>query len=242
MCVCVCVCVCVCACVHVCVCVCVCVKRILRAGGCPAVVAQWRNTGGSSQKCPGFDSRRLSPFSLSFFFCLITSKFIYFQREARCSEQIYNRITVCLEVWYAPSDNFPLNHQVTCRELLDIIKCPLVQIWESGTCYIHSLVGMSTCCNGRNVITQHTQIHKHMHAHTQTHTRMHTHIHMHACTYVLHKWYSMPQSHTWQPFSMCRQNSVRAVGCPAVVAQWQRCPGFNSRRLPAFLLSSIFAS
>ena len=27
--------------------------------------------------------------------------------------------------------------------------------------------------------------------------------------YVLHKWYWMPQSHTWQPLSMCRQNSVR---------------------------------
>ena len=36
-------------------------------------------------------------------------------------------------------------------------------------------------------------------------------------------------------------------GCPTVVAQWQntgysgqRCPGFNSRWLPAFSLSSIF--
>ena len=27
--------------------------------------------------------------------------------------------------------------------------------------------------------------------------------------YVLHKWYWMPQSHTWQPLSMCHQNSVR---------------------------------
>ena len=26
---------------------------------------------------------------------------------------------------------------------------------------------------------------------------------------VLHRWYGMPQSHTWQPLSMCRQNSVR---------------------------------
>ena len=30
--------------------------KIVRAGGCPAVVAQWLNTGGSSKKCPGFDS------------------------------------------------------------------------------------------------------------------------------------------------------------------------------------------
>ena len=27
------------------------------------------------------------------------------------TQQIYNRITVCLEVWYAASDNFPLNHK-----------------------------------------------------------------------------------------------------------------------------------
>jgi len=27
--------------------------------------------------------------------------------------------------------------------------------------------------------------------------------------YVQHKWYWMPQSHTWQPLSMCRQNSIR---------------------------------
>ena len=26
--------------------------------------------------------------------------------------------------------------------------------------------------------------------------------------YVLHKWYWMPQSHTWQPLHMCCQNSV----------------------------------
>ena len=26
---------------------------------------------------------------------------------------------------------------------------------------------------------------------------------------VLHRWYWMPQSHTWQPLSMCYQNSVR---------------------------------
>ena len=26
--------------------------------------------------------------------------------------------------------------------------------------------------------------------------------------YILHRWYWMPQLHTWQPLSMCRQNSV----------------------------------
>ena len=34
----------------------------MRVGGRPAVVAQWQNTGGSSQRCPGFDSRQLPAF------------------------------------------------------------------------------------------------------------------------------------------------------------------------------------
>ena len=38
-----------------------------RAGGCPAVVAQWQSTGGSSQRCPGFKSWRLSDYSLFHF-------------------------------------------------------------------------------------------------------------------------------------------------------------------------------
>ena len=38
------------------------------AGGCPAVVTQWQSTGSSSQKCPGFDSRRLKAVSLSLIF------------------------------------------------------------------------------------------------------------------------------------------------------------------------------
>ena len=33
------------------------VQRIVRVGGCLAVVALWQSTGGSSQRCPGFDSQ-----------------------------------------------------------------------------------------------------------------------------------------------------------------------------------------
>ena len=44
------------------------IQRIVRVGGCPAVVAQWQSTGGSSQRCPGFDSQQLSAFSLSSIF------------------------------------------------------------------------------------------------------------------------------------------------------------------------------
>ena len=39
----------------------------MRAGGCPAVVAQWQSTGSSSQRCPGFDSQRLLAFSFPLF-------------------------------------------------------------------------------------------------------------------------------------------------------------------------------
>ena len=45
-------------------------KVIVRVGGRPAVVAQWQSTGGSSQRCPGFDSRSLPAFSL---FSIFTS-------------------------------------------------------------------------------------------------------------------------------------------------------------------------
>ena len=33
-----------------------------RVGGCPVAVAQWQSTGGSSWRCPGFDSRLLLAF------------------------------------------------------------------------------------------------------------------------------------------------------------------------------------
>ena len=55
------------------------IQRIVRVGGCPAVVAQWQSTGGSSQRCPGFDSRRLPAFFTFLYFRLITSNFLYFQ-------------------------------------------------------------------------------------------------------------------------------------------------------------------
>ena len=48
----------------------------MRVGGRPAVVAQWQSTGGSSQRCPGFDSWRLPAFLTFLYFRLITSKFI----------------------------------------------------------------------------------------------------------------------------------------------------------------------
>ena len=66
----------------------------MRVGGYPVVVAQWDITGGSRQRCPGFDSWRLKAevswvrllaaavlFTFTYFI-LITSKFIYFQCEA----------------------------------------------------------------------------------------------------------------------------------------------------------------
>ena len=36
--------------------------RIVRVGGCPAIVAKWQSTGSSSQRCPGFNSRQLPAF------------------------------------------------------------------------------------------------------------------------------------------------------------------------------------
>ena len=48
-------------------------QRIVRVDGRLAVVAQWQNTGGSSQRCPGFDSWLLPTFSLSSIFTFISS-------------------------------------------------------------------------------------------------------------------------------------------------------------------------
>ena len=39
-------------------------QMLATIGGCLAVMAQWQSTGGSSQRCPGFDSRQLLAFSL----------------------------------------------------------------------------------------------------------------------------------------------------------------------------------
>ena len=87
----------------------------MRAGGCPAVVAQWQNAGGSSQV-----SWVPLPATASFFtflyFHLIISKFIYFQCEARCSEQIlYSQClsvanTEYLQVWRGPALPRPSTH------------------------------------------------------------------------------------------------------------------------------------
>ena len=50
------------------------IEGIVRVGGCPGVMVQWQSTGGSSQRCPGFNSQRLPDLSLS---DLIISKFLY---------------------------------------------------------------------------------------------------------------------------------------------------------------------
>ena len=59
----------------------------MRVGGRLAIMSQGQSTGGSSQRCPGFDSQRLPTFSFLYFH-LITSKFIYFQHEARRSTHV----------------------------------------------------------------------------------------------------------------------------------------------------------
>ena len=56
------------------------IQRIVGVGGYPVAVAWWQSTGGSSQRCPGF--------SRPFHFHLITSKFLYFHHETRCSEHL----------------------------------------------------------------------------------------------------------------------------------------------------------
>ena len=73
-----------------------------------SVVVQWQSTGGSSQRCPGFASRWLPAFTFLYLH-LITSKFIYFQREARCSEQIITLITQQFTMYF-PASIFVICH------------------------------------------------------------------------------------------------------------------------------------
>ena len=49
------------------------VEGCIRVGGCPAVVAQWQSIGCSSQRCPGFNFRRLPAFSTFCFNSFISS-------------------------------------------------------------------------------------------------------------------------------------------------------------------------
>ena len=44
------------------------VHTIVEVGGCLVAVAQWQSFGGSSQRCPRFNSRWLPTFSLSSIF------------------------------------------------------------------------------------------------------------------------------------------------------------------------------
>ena len=59
---------------------------IVRAGDCPAVVAQWQSTGGSSQVC--WVQLLVTASARFFHFPLFSPhKFLHFQCEARCSGQ-----------------------------------------------------------------------------------------------------------------------------------------------------------
>ena len=67
-------------------------------------MAQWQSTGGSSQRCPGFNSRRLPAFFTFLYFRLITSKFIYKSKWllADCSIGMYDLVAqACLKTAYA---------------------------------------------------------------------------------------------------------------------------------------------
>ena len=71
------------------------IQRIVRVGGCPAVMAQWQSTGGSSQRCPGFDSQRLLAFFTFLYFRLITSKFIYSLMHLKNYQREINATNMC---------------------------------------------------------------------------------------------------------------------------------------------------
>ena len=76
----------------------------------------------SIHKCPGFDSRQLRTGLFTFlYFHLITSKCIYFQREARCSEHLEWKTT------QHGGTIFPVNPQRTSDDTY----------WVDTTCAVH---------------------------------------------------------------------------------------------------------
>ena len=80
--------------------------RIVRAGGCPSVVAQWQSTGSSSQRCPGFDSRQLPAFSLSSIFAI--NSFISSVRQDALSsvKLICSSVWLCWIARYSAAGNY----------------------------------------------------------------------------------------------------------------------------------------
>ena len=118
----------------------------MRAGGCPVAIAQWQSTGGSSQRCPEFDSRWLPAFFTFLYFRLIKSK-LCFQHEARCSEQYecyYNLRCIMSSTPVAPPSSRDLTSstgtECTCKRETFAAPCfprfghclRYLQIWRKN--------------------------------------------------------------------------------------------------------------
>ena len=100
-------------------------SQIVRAGGCPAVVAQWQATAG---------------FFTSLYFHLITSKFIYFQREARCSQ---HSVRVSWIVACCMVSTLVLDWKVsksTCSPIIESLV-----YWIPGSCYTCAILPTILC-------------------------------------------------------------------------------------------------
>ena len=69
--------------------------RVVRVGGRPAVVAQWQSTGRLKPEVSWVQLPATAGFFTFLYFRFITSKFIYFQHEARCYQQ--TKALICCE-------------------------------------------------------------------------------------------------------------------------------------------------
>ena len=80
----------------------------VKDGGHLVVVAQWQSTGGSSQRCPGFDSWRLPAFSLSSIFASWFCKLQYNggvkTRYIPCRRYMLSRY---VSIWCLQASNTP---------------------------------------------------------------------------------------------------------------------------------------
>ena len=119
-------------------------------------MAQWQSTGGSSQRCPGFNSRRLPGFYTFLYFRLVTSKFIYI------SIDVFHTIAGCLE---NPSSSFtPLLFPPAMGDCSDLCLHPdsKWQQWRLYSMgYLHlafgagNTSGMNVSCNLNELLPVH---------------------------------------------------------------------------------------
>ena len=117
--------------------------RIARAGGCLVAVAWWQSILVAQARYPGFDFLWLPAFFTFLYFRLITSKFLNFQLEARCSEYLETQSVVATSHWYLHSDKYYINVNMLHLSIIDFLSA-ITSLAVSLTCKSHPSQGVAS--------------------------------------------------------------------------------------------------